>query len=134
MPIARNDSYPTAMDTAVSSNLATNDTLSADGGNVWALGTQATHGTAVVNADGTFTYTPASGYTGLDAFTYQITDANGDVSTATVTLVIPGVWTLRHPGVYVCMAHTFCLLVGCIVSGDQFNFGTSTGAGDGGAG
>jgi hypothetical protein len=45
----------------------------------------------VVNADGTFTYTPAANYNGPDSFTYTLTDADGDVSTATVTVGIGAV-------------------------------------------
>ena len=37
--------------------------------------TQATKGTAVVNADGSYTYTPNAGATGTDSFTYTLTSA-----------------------------------------------------------
>ena len=37
-------------------------------------------------ADGRFTYTPNSGFAGIDAFTYRMTDEIGRPSTATVTL------------------------------------------------
>jgi hypothetical protein len=30
------------------------------------------HGSAVVNADGTVTYTPAANYSGTDSFTYRV--------------------------------------------------------------
>ena len=52
------------------------------------LTTQAGNGTAVVNADGTYTYTPKSGYAGTDTFTYTVTDTNGQTSTATVTVTV----------------------------------------------
>jgi gliding motility-associated-like protein len=32
------------------------------------------HGTVVINLDGTITYTPDQGFTGIDSFTYQICD------------------------------------------------------------
>ena len=35
------------------------------------------HGTVVVNADGTVTYTPAANYNGADSFTYTIGDGHG---------------------------------------------------------
>ena len=43
-------------------------------------------GTVTVNADGTFSYTPAAGFTGLESFDYQIEDASGATDTATVTI------------------------------------------------
>ncbi|WP_170958806.1 LamG-like jellyroll fold domain-containing protein [Magnetospirillum sp. 15-1] len=52
------------------------------GGNVtWALGTAPTHGTLVVNADGTFTYTPASGWHGIDSFNVVATGSDGNTTT-----------------------------------------------------
>ncbi|NUU73932.1 Ig-like domain-containing protein [Paenibacillus xylanilyticus] len=47
------------------------------------------NGTAVVNADGTFTYTPNTGYTGVDTFPVIVTDAYGlnDIALVTVTVV-----------------------------------------------
>ncbi|MEY2891038.1 MAG: hypothetical protein RJA98_946, partial [Pseudomonadota bacterium] len=89
VPIAVNDSATTNEDTAiVSANLASNDVPSPDGGNVWSLVTAPSHGTAVVNAAGTYTYTPAANWNGSDSFTYKITDTNGDTSTATVSLTV----------------------------------------------
>jgi VCBS repeat-containing protein len=48
----------------------------------------ASHGTVVINADGTVTYTPNAGYSGSDTFTYAVQDASGAVDTATVSLVV----------------------------------------------
>jgi hypothetical protein len=49
------------------------------------------HGSVVVNADGTVTYTPDPGFTGTDTFTYTISDGNGGTDTATVTVNVgPG--------------------------------------------
>ena len=46
------------------------------------------NGTLVLNSNGTFTYTPALNFTGSDQFTYQVIDADGATSTATVTLFV----------------------------------------------
>ncbi len=57
-----------------------------------AVGTAPAHGTAVVQGDGTILYTPTTGYTGPDSFTYHITDANGKTSnngTVNVTVAVP---------------------------------------------
>lgn len=44
------------------------------------------HGTAVVAADGTVTYTPTLGWTGADTFGYEVNDGNGGTDTATATV------------------------------------------------
>jgi 6-phosphogluconolactonase (cycloisomerase 2 family) len=52
---------------------------------------QAAHGTAVVNANGTFAYTPDTGYNGPDSFTFKANDGSADSNVATVTLAVaPG--------------------------------------------
>jgi VCBS repeat-containing protein len=91
LPVAANDTLAATEDTALNGTLATNDTPSGDGGNVWAVATQPAHGTVTVNPDGSFIYTPTANYNGPDSFTYTLTDANGDVSTATVNLTVASV-------------------------------------------
>src|SRR5207237_8563533 len=46
------------------------------------------HGAAVVNANGTITYTPAANYNGTDTFTYTIADGHGGSATASIALTI----------------------------------------------
>lgn len=46
------------------------------------------HGTVVINANNTVTYTPTAGYFGSDSFVYEINDGQGNADTATVTLSI----------------------------------------------
>ncbi len=46
------------------------------------------HGTLVINADGTFSYTPDANYNGTDSFTYRISDGNGGFDEAIVTLTV----------------------------------------------
>jgi Ca2+-binding RTX toxin-like protein len=41
-----------------------------------------------LNSDGSFTYTPTAGYSGLDSFRYRVTDGTGSSATGTVTLVV----------------------------------------------
>ncbi|TAK15355.1 MAG: tandem-95 repeat protein [Acidobacteria bacterium] len=90
-PIAVNDAFTTDEDTPVAGTLTGNDTPSGDGGNVWSKVTNPANGTAVVNADGTFTYTPNANFFGTDVFTYRVCDTDGDCSTATVTITIRSV-------------------------------------------
>jgi large repetitive protein len=58
--------------------------------------TTAHGGTVTVNADGTFSYTPAPGFTGTDTFTYTVHDHGTPDRTATATVTInvagPRVW------------------------------------------
>jgi hypothetical protein len=88
-PVAVADSAVTDEDSTVTTgNVLTNDT-DADGHILSvASATQATHGTAVYNNDGTFTYTPAANYNGNDSFTYTVSDGNGGTDTATVQIEV----------------------------------------------
>src|SRR5579883_2503715 len=64
-------------------------TLAGSGGNgslTFGLASAAGHGTAVVNANGTFTYTPVAGYSGADSFQYRVTDGLGETSLNTVSV------------------------------------------------
>lgn len=47
-----------------------------------------TNGTVSLAADGGYTYTPAGGFVGTDAFTYRIADPGGLTATATVTVTV----------------------------------------------
>uniref|UniRef100_UPI00097BD263 tandem-95 repeat protein n=1 Tax=Pelomonas sp. KK5 TaxID=1855730 RepID=UPI00097BD263 len=103
---------------AVSGNVVANDAIGADGAvaggpvtGVAAGGTAAAghvgsdvagaYGTLVMGADGHYSYTLdpddpsvqalAAGQTLTDVFTYEITDADGDVSSTTLTVTIHGV-------------------------------------------
>jgi VCBS repeat-containing protein len=49
------------------------------------------HGTLTFNDDGSFVYTPAAHYSGLDSFTYQVTDGEGASKTTTVNLTVTAV-------------------------------------------
>jgi hypothetical protein len=49
------------------------------------------HGTLQLNADGSFSYVPNAGFTGIDSFTYQVSDGQLQSGLATVTLEITAV-------------------------------------------
>jgi VCBS repeat-containing protein len=49
------------------------------------------HGTVVVNAGGTFTYTPAANYNGPDSFTFKANDGTVDSNVATFALTVSSV-------------------------------------------
>jgi VCBS repeat-containing protein len=50
------------------------------------LVTDVAHGALVLNADGSFAYTPAASYSGPDSFTYQANDGFADSNVATVVI------------------------------------------------
>lgn len=87
-PRATADSADTTNGTAVGVRVRDNDTDpdGAVGDLVVAISTQPAHGTAVVQANGTVTYTPVLGWAGSDAFRYSITDPEGGADSATVTV------------------------------------------------
>lgn len=70
-PIAVDDSAVTNSGVPVNINLAVKDTYIVP--SAFSLVTAATNGTAVVNPDGTSTYTPNEGFCGVDTYTYKIT-------------------------------------------------------------
>jgi len=93
-PVATDDAYSTAEDTAL--------TVAAPG----ALGNDSdpdhnplsavlvsgpSHGTLTLNPDGSFTYTPTTNHTGSDSFTYQASDGTLASELATVTLTVTAV-------------------------------------------
>ena len=92
-PDAQNDSYSTPQDTQLSVNanngvIQTNDS-DADGDSLAVSAFDATSaqgGTVSVDADGSFTYDPPSGFSGTDSFSYTVDDGFGGSDTATVTL------------------------------------------------
>jgi hypothetical protein len=83
-PVAVDDSFTIDQDTVLNADISTNDSGLEDTPVTYSVDSAATNGAAVVNADGTVTYTPNSGYSGSDSFTYTVVDADGDSATATV--------------------------------------------------
>lgn len=108
-PIAIDDAYATDTDTPLVVTVGTGGTLSANDFDldhplpkkaVTPATAQATTqgGTVDITNRGGFTYTPPSGFSGTDTFTYVLTDRDGATDTGTATIEvgseppIPGVW------------------------------------------
>jgi hypothetical protein len=91
---AVNDSYTTTLLSNVSGNVLTNDNFPADNETYSAtLVSAPSQGTVVLNADGTFTYTPAAGFTsGTVTFSYQVTDNGFAPATSNIAFV-----TINYP-------------------------------------
>jgi len=92
-PVATEDDYRTDQDTALTitaPGVLGNDT-DADGNPLTALKvSDPLHGTVMLNADGSFTYTPAASYSGTDSFTYTANDGYADSNVATVLITVNG--------------------------------------------
>ena len=103
LPVANGDSYSVAQDSSLTVDAATgvlvNDT-DADGDSLTAaLNANVAHGSLTLNSDGSFTYTPTTGYNGPDSFTYHANDGTSDGNVATVTLTVTPITPTNHPPV-----------------------------------
>ncbi|MGB8338316.1 MAG: Ig-like domain-containing protein [Burkholderiales bacterium] len=92
-PVAQNNSYSvnqgTVLTVAASTGVLANDS-DPDGDALTAvLSAGPTKGTLTLNTNGSFTYTPNAGYSGIDTFTYRAYDGAlySNVATVTVTVV-----------------------------------------------
>ncbi|MBX7448721.1 tandem-95 repeat protein [Mycolicibacterium sp. 3033] len=89
-PVANDDTGATTEDTVLTGNVLTNDT-DIDGDTLTAtLVSGPSHGAVSINADGTYTYTPAVDYNGSDSFTYLVSDGSA-TDTGLVTISITAV-------------------------------------------
>ena len=52
------------------------------------LDTDVSDGTLTLNADGSFTYVPDTGFVGTDSFTYHANDGTADSNIVTVTIEV----------------------------------------------
>ena len=89
------DRFSTDEDTAYTATLNVNDLLLNDSdldGDTLSVNTtpvsEPANGTLVLNANGTFTYTPNANFNGTDSFVYQVTDGNGGSAQATVNITV----------------------------------------------
>ena len=86
-PTAVPDSFNVPFNSAYSDDVLNNDIGISNA----AIVSSVSHGTLAFNADGTFTYTPTTGFSGTDSFTYN--GNSGSSNTATVTLTVAGLGT-----------------------------------------
>ncbi len=91
VPTATNDGYATDLNTPLSvaaPGVLGNDSTNGGGAMTAVLVTTVGNGSLGFTADGSFTYTPASGFFGTDSFTYRAVNTVGSSGVATVTLVV----------------------------------------------
>ncbi|QTP55295.1 retention module-containing protein [Billgrantia sulfidoxydans] len=88
-PQAADDSASTDEDTAVIVNVVGNDSAGADGMRLTSASLRnPSQGTLSFQANGEVTFTPAPGFEGEAVIDYAITDADGDTSSATLTVTV----------------------------------------------
>jgi FtsP/CotA-like multicopper oxidase with cupredoxin domain len=90
-PVAAGDAYSVAAGTilnAAAPGVLGNDS-DMDGDGLTAVPVSGpASGSLVLNADGSFSYTPNAGFTGTDSFTYQASDGVDSSAAATVTITV----------------------------------------------
>jgi VCBS repeat-containing protein len=90
-PVANDDSYTAhknlTLNVAATGVLANDSDPNGDPTTA-VLVSNASHGSVTLNSDGSFSYTPNSGYTGADSFTYEANDGSLNSNVATVTLSV----------------------------------------------
>jgi uncharacterized repeat protein (TIGR01451 family) len=104
-PLAFADTYNAMKDTSLNISapgVLTNDTgTPAPTAQPIAAGTTTAGGSVTLNADGSFSYTPPTGFTGADSFTYTATNGLSPDDAATVTINVdegPAVTTTSPTG------------------------------------
>ena len=87
-PVANDDTNITEVGVPIDGNVLSND-FDPDGDPITVTdNTDPEHGTVVINPDGTYTYTPDTGYSGQDSFEYTVCDDGDPQACATGTVTI----------------------------------------------
>ena len=91
-PVANADSYSTSpgqtLKVGTAAGVLANDTDAEDDPLTAQIASQPAGGTVTLKADGSFTYTPKAGFSGVDTFTYQASDGQVLSEPATVSIFI----------------------------------------------
>jgi subtilisin-like proprotein convertase family protein len=90
-PTAVDDAYSTPFNTPLNvgaPGVLGNDNSNGGGVMTAAVVTNVSNGALALAANGGFTYTPNTGFSGIDSFTYRATNSSGPGNIATVTIVV----------------------------------------------
>src|SRR5207237_1089673 len=88
-PVASGGSATTGEDTALAGSVSASDVEGS--ALTYTLVSGPAHGTLVLNAGGTYTYTPNPNYNGADSFTFKANDGSLDSNVATVSITLAAV-------------------------------------------
>ena len=102
VPLALVDLYNVMYETelvvdAISGVLANDTDADTDDVLIAILDTDVSNGTLALNEDGSFTYSPAAGFGGIDSFTYHATDGVNDSAVVQVELDVCLLYTSPSP-------------------------------------
>ena len=88
-PVAADDEFETDEDEPLPGNVLGNDS-DPDAGDVLSAVavTNPANGALNLNSDGSFVYTPAAGFSGMDSFTYRASDGTLESNIATVSIAV----------------------------------------------
>jgi len=90
-PVAVDDSYSTTQGVVINQaapGVLGNDTDAEGSSLTAAVVSDPTSGALMLNANGSFSYTPNPGFTGADSFSYRANDGGLDSNTATVAITV----------------------------------------------
>lgn len=87
-PNVVNESFTTQEDNAVSGNLSSNDDAQGEGALTYSLASIVEHGDITINSDGTFIYTPAANWFGVETINYSGCNTNNACDGGTVTITV----------------------------------------------
>jgi hypothetical protein len=99
-PVANPDSYSTTPGTLLNGSTALGNDTDAESNPLTAvLVTSPAHAASfTLNSNGTFAYTPAAAFSGVDTFTYKANDGTADSNTTTVTISVVPTLTITASG------------------------------------
>lgn len=86
-PDALSDTASTPFETPVTIDVLANDS-DPDGDALQVTTVNAINGSALINADGSITYTPATGFSGMTSFSYGISDGQGGSDSASISVEV----------------------------------------------
>lgn len=89
-PVAQSDAASTTSGSSVVIPVLNNDS-DADGDALTITSVSGVYGNAVINSNGTITFTPAAGYAGTEVFSYSVADGNGGSDSANVSVSVAAV-------------------------------------------
>ena len=87
-PVAQDDVIVVAENTNATGSVAANDGDPDGDPLTFSLQNGPSMGVLIFNADGSYTYTPNTDYTGVDTFSYIVTDPRGATSVATASITV----------------------------------------------